>query len=345
MGKSASTESLSRVVEAEQQEPVVKFSFFKSVAYKQRMLISALLFVIGVGLQVLTLNFIWGAPFLLGVFVLTRIAGFDSGIDYHHLYPDGRWESVPLDKLEQIVKMHERVKKWDRNKWEISNRTGFIMFILVTLACAAVLWVVYSSMQDSPAREVVYIIGADTALLILPQWFNGMRWVDTRSDLVLKVRHLLKTLEYVQRTHKIQGRVGAQLLLHETREGMVPEGAKLVVSFDDGPDYFYGVQTQVVINRVQGKPHPYCYSVVIARQGYGLQQVMGAKKVAGTSLIREFEHKGDVDVIIVRRHTTRTTGYQTGVRLSAQAMRTALKIAYAFLEHKAQKKRRRTQHL
>ena len=340
MDKTDAAKSAFAVLQAEQQDPVVKFTWFKQMPYRRRMLISALLLAVGIGVQIVTLSFLYGAPFLIAVFVLTRISGYDSNIDYHHLYPDGHWESVPLEQLEEIIKMHERVKKWDRNKWEISNIVGLLTFVAVTVACAVVLFVVYSSMQESAAREVVYIVGADIALLVLPQWFNGMRWVETKSDLVLKVRHLCRTLEYLQKHHEIRGKVGAQLLLHKTKEGEVPEGAKLVVTFDDGPEYFYGVQTQVVINRVQGKPHPYCYSVVIARQGYGLQQVMGGQRVEGTSLIKEFEHKGDVDVIIVRRYTTRTSGYKTGIRLSAQAMRTALKIAYAFLEAKARKRRR-----
>lgn len=317
------TEALT--LQPESKEPVITFRLFKSLPIKQRIVWAAAAIALGLVLQVASLSVSPGIPFIIIAILLTWIVGFDNKVDFHHMRVDSGWEQVDFNRLNDISQMDVDIKQWDASFWDLSNSKGLVGFLFVSVLILLAWW---------GLREISIplgnIIAADSALLLVSQWFNGMRRVDRRPDLVLKANHLMETAKHYQNKNALTGKLGAQLLLSESAGQRVPTDAKITVTYPDGPEYLYGVQSQVVINRVQGKPHPYCYSVIVAKAGHDLiKQTQGLDLPPNT--VRETQTKDGVEVVILRQRTSRTSGYHTTVETSALILGAALLNAEAYI--------------
>jgi hypothetical protein len=102
-----------------------------------------------------------------------------------------------------------------------------------------------------------------------------------------------------------------------------------MVRFKDAPKAFLGVQGQISINSVKGRPYPYFYVVVIARPEFGL-----FKKFPNAPIERcvvERKKTSEVDVMVIRQKTTKTSGYHTDERTQEYILTKALKIARMLL--------------
>ena len=102
----------------------------------------------------------------------------------------------------------------------------------------------------------------------------------------------------------------------ETNEGKrVPEDARLMLKFLNAPANFLGVQVQLSINNVQGTDYPYLYCVVLAKKEEKLF-AKKAKMIESTitsvdNVTSETQVSEDVDVLVIRQFTTKTSGYHT----------------------------------
>lgn len=114
----------------------------------------------------------------------------------------------------------------------------------------------------------------------------------------------------------------------------IPVDVRLTVSVPDAPPEFLGLQIQVVLNHVQGTPYPYLYAVVVAKENEGLLPVFGRIQPP-KGVIHERKTQEDVDVAIIRQHTTRTSGYHTKPAKSAKIIANAVEVAQAFLDSRA----------
>jgi len=142
-------------------------------------------------------------------------------------------------------------------------------------------------------------------------------------------------------------------------ERQLPRDARLQVRFDEAPEArplptgppgarsqpgsespaigqdrrsleeFLGLQIQLSINRV-GRAYPYLYCVLLARQGFGLRQRLGAVSRVGKEVV-EYSTEDDVEVVVYRQYTTRQKGYHTNYRARLRIVTGALKLAYQAL--------------
>lgn len=323
-----SNPGFARLLKEEKTEPALAFRVFKSMPYPTRMLIVSGLVVLGILLQFLFVRFWPGAPFLLAAFVLSWVKGFDNKLDSRTYKADSDWETVEYERLGEILALKKKINRWDSSLWDISNGKGIVFFIFVV-------FVGYILLQIFGAHKTAAypIILGDAGLLILTQWFNGMRYVDKQPDLILKTEHLVKTVEHLRRYEILNGEIGAMLLLAASDKGLTPQGVKITVRFPDAPEDFFGVQSQVVINRVQSKAHPYCYSVVVAKKGKKLFRAI-ERLDPPPGCIFETDTKGNADVVIIRQRTSRTSGYHTNVDTSAMTLASALQIAETWFKQR-----------
>jgi hypothetical protein len=176
---------------------------------------------------------------------------------------------------------------------------------------------------------LAWIVGVDSLLLVLPQWFSGMRGIQRRGDLVLKATHVSQVLEGLSDADLRGGELSARLHMVGPDEERVPDNFKLAVAYPDGPEGFHGVQAQAVINRVQGTGYPYFYACLVAQEGLGLLK-KGRPASLPDEVICETETKDGVDVVILRQQTTKTSGYHTKPDASLRILRTALDTASRF---------------
>ena len=310
----------------ESRDPVLEFGAVKGMDYRKRMRVVRILIAVGFALQIVFLNVWFGLPFILAALVLSWVRGYDNRVDHRHPDMSSRWETAETSGIDEILDLDHRMKKWDASLTDLSCGRGAAMFF-ATLIVLGVIVLLLASRWPSLA----WIVGVDSLLLVIPQWFSGMRGIQRRGDLVLKAAHVSQVLGRLHESDLAHGVLKAKLLMVGPDEERVPTNFKVAVAYPEGPDGFHGVQAQVVINRVQGTGYPYFYACLVAEQGLGLLK-KGRPKSLPKDVIQETQTKDGVDVVIIRQHTTKTSGYHTKPDASLRILRTALEAARRFAD-------------
>ncbi|MDJ0974030.1 MAG: hypothetical protein QNJ98_06185 [Planctomycetota bacterium] len=312
------------LAQRESEEHAIEFGAAKSMDYKHRLTIVMALVLIGFGLQVALLNAWVGVPFLLFALVLTWVRGFDAKLDHRRPRMNGAWEETDVGRIKDILDLDKKMRSWDSSLMDISSPGGAFMFLLALGGVAAV-W--FMLREDTP--NIATIVAVDGVLLIVPQWFNGMRFIQTRGDLVLKATHVAKVLDRVGTKDVGDADLKARMYMVGKDGERNPNNFKLTARWPDGPEGFYGLQAQVVVNRVQGTGYPYFYACLVAKEGLGLLE-RGVPKGLPPGVIVETETKDEVDVVIIRQKTSKTSGYHTKPPKSSMILRTALRAGERF---------------
>ena len=310
------------VAAAEAREPVLEFAVAKAWPYRRRMAWIAGLVLVGLLVQVSTMQVLLGMPCLLAAVVLSWVVGFDNRLDRRGLQAETGWQSAPWASLVEIVELDGRISRWDRSALDVTSCLGSFVWV-VTGAALALLTAVVAA---EAGGDAALIVGVDGVLLLVPQWFNGMRTVHRRPDLVLKARHLFEVVRPVRDRIEAFGALKSQLRIVDDRAGVAPADARMLVLPAGAPEKAPLLQGQVVLNRVQGTPYPYFYAVVVQSGRAGL--AARAKRLhAPSGVVIEVKHDGGNDVVVVRQATTRTPGYHTKPDASRRILETALGIA------------------
>ena len=109
----------------------------------------------------------------------------------------------------------------------------------------------------------------------------------------------------------------------------MPSDAKLIMQVPSLGESFYGVQTQVVLNNVQGADFPYLYCVLVAKADFGMRDKLASVQADADKLsnaqrkalaffawkppgiLAEWKRDGGMDILVIRQKTTKETGYHT----------------------------------
>jgi hypothetical protein len=117
---------------------------------------------------------------------------------------------------------------------------------------------------------------------------------------------------------------------------------------------------------VQGKDYPYLYCVLIAKKDLGLLDgyrnfikepssftdeisgvifklpilseigdIIGAKLAASSRFVYEMNSDNEVDVLVIRQHTTRNSGYFTNTAAAGQIVFSAINLAEKLIQDSA----------
>jgi len=299
----------------------VRFHFAKNLPYNVRMNLALILMMAGFGLQLAFMKPVMGIPFLVAGVALVLVRGYDSRVRLKGFNTDPSWKTVPLEKIQEIDLLRKRSRKWDRDAMDVSNPLGFfslIFFLGLALVISFILGILAGDLR------VTAILAVDTALLALPLWFSGMRFILKQPNLAVKVNIILKLHEEFE-TLKQQGeqfRPSLMLALGKKNE-TVPVDARFSVAFPNSPEGFYGLQAQINLNVVQGTSYPYFYCVLAAKPGFGLDAFKDRIKL-DESIMCEFQRNGRAEVLVIRQRTTKKTGYHTKDRKCAQILQVAL---------------------
>jgi hypothetical protein len=142
-----------------------------------------------------------------------------------------------------------------------------------------------------------------------------------KSDLI---KRLLRHKDIASRVQHHE--VEYFMLLKGTDEQKVPEDVKFRINIHNQLPDFLGLYGQIVINRVGDKKYPYFYVVLVAKKGYGLKTAFTSYHPP-SGIIKEFKVEDDVEVLVIRQKTTRTSGYHTKGRTIRQIFLEGLNMA------------------
>ena len=314
----------------ESDEPVLQFVFAKRMRYRTRMWSVAILVAVGMIAQVAFLSVWPGAPLLAVAVAMSWVVGFDNKLDRRGLKADGTWCRTPFERIPSIVRLDKDMQRWDASAVDVTSPIGCFAMLAVVAVIAALTTAASFALGFSAA----VIVAFDATVLVLIQWFSGMRTVHRKPDLVLKAQHLRDVVTAAREEIDAAGTLHGQLLLSEHDAGAAPDDARILIDVKDPPGKMLSIQGQVVLNRVQGKPYPYFYCVAIAESGSGLAAFAErfVDDDSGTTI--EVKSEDDVDVVVVRQTTSDTSGYHTSSDVSKRLLVTALDIATGFRDRR-----------
>ncbi|MHC4088207.1 MAG: hypothetical protein ACYSU5_23830, partial [Planctomycetota bacterium] len=203
----------------------------------------------------------------------------------------------------------------------ISNPLGIVSLILIG-GLALLASVLLGSLAND--TRVTIILATDIVIFMVPLWFSGMRFILKQPNLAIKVNIILG-LYKVFETIKLEGEeFRPALMLTKGDEGeSVPIDARFSIAFPNSPEAFYGLQAQINLNVVQGASYPYFYGVLAAKPGFGLSQYKEKVKLDG-KIICEYQEGSQAEVLVIRQHTTKKSGYHTKDRKCTQILMVAL---------------------
>ena len=247
--------------------------------------------------------------------LLLLVRGYDNRVDFGAFDPTAEWERVEIERLDDLIALHGRMRKWDLSLLDITNTAGAALFLVVagtTTALAIFSW------------GALRILVIDAMVLLLPHWFTGVRSILVRPKLMVRVeaiRDILRRSARVLADHKVN-----LLMLLNGSATKIPDDVKFKVDIKDRHANFLGLYGQVVLNEVQGRSYPYFYAVLVARRGFGLAQAKNDHRAPHDVTI-ELNEQDKVEVLVIRQTTTKTSGYHTEPLDAVKILHFAVEVA------------------
>jgi hypothetical protein len=310
---------------APEQRDSIRFYFAKELSYRVRRNLILACVPAGFLLQLGTLRLWPGLPFLLAAVLLGLAKGYDSRIRLKNFKHDETWTEVPIEKVREIETVRKKSVKWDRDLFDITNSAGFFMFLVLVLAGA-----LFCALMGAVARNatVASIVLADLVVLVVPFFFTGVRWALKLGNLNIKVKLLLQLYEYFKQYGiESESFIPMMLLAREKDKKTVPVDVKFRIGYKGlPPDRFFGLQSSVNINLVQGASYPYFYCVLVAKPDFGLKNY--EDKVKGSSCVMcEYQMQPEAEVLVIRHPTTKQSGYFTNDAACREILSAAMDAA------------------
>jgi len=303
------------------EQDEVRFHFAKGLPYRGRIFLSLLSLVVGLFIQIATLNVFPGIPFIAVGVGIVLVKGYDSRARLKKFSLDPSWTTVPIERVQEIEKLETRIKRWDKDALDVSNFLGGCM-MFVWLGLGMIVALLLGIFAES--FHIGLIIAVDTALIVIPLWFTGMRFVLRQSNLGIRARIIVEQEEIFGDIKQEGEEFNPALMLARDQDGKtVPKDARFSISFPSPPEGFYGLQAQININVVQGSSYPYFYCVLAAKTGFGLGAWERRIKETNKILV-EYQEDDQAEVIVIRRRTTKKSGYSTDPKTRRAILELAL---------------------
>ncbi len=289
------------------EQGIVVFKIWQSLRYRTRLFLSTFLIIIGLALQLYFKAFIPGIVlvFIGNLFILP--GGYDNRVKIGKYDPRSDWEKVGAHKLQEFLALDKKIRKWDVSAIDVSNTLGCFTFFILIGALGFLFW--QSQELHSKSLEIITVNGA---VLFIPFWMTGKRSIFTIPDVTRKIKLILKLLASAELQERLKNcKVEYFFLLRGDKKAQLPQDVKFRVSIENQHKDFLGLYGQTVMNRVQSTPYPYFYVVLVAKVGYGLNQVYKNYSPDPKKLVKEYKIQTEVEVLVIRQNTRISTGYHT----------------------------------
>lgn len=285
------------------------YLIFDRIGSGLRTFFSVLLVAVGFLVQLTTKNILAGLPFIIFCAVFNML----RGISIKKIVPNKlTWQEVTPAKIEGVITQCNKIKRF-----RSSNTGCIVIVVLLVFGLSFGAPVLFSLLSSSSFALVATIINAVILFAALGLSGRKSAWMPHALDIKAKiVQRMLASPVF-----KNEPGVTAvpYIEIGEGGAGTFPNDVRFLVKFKDAPDDLIGLQAQISINTVKGKPYPYFYVVIIAKHGFNL-----FKKFTGEEpdkLVIEQKRTGEVDVVVIRQRTTKTSGYHTDEHIQDHILR------------------------
>ncbi len=304
----------------------VVFWLLPALQYDTRLVTSFAAIAGGLAVQLAVARLVPGIVLVAIGNLLLLVKGYDNRVDTGAFQADVHWQRVGMEKLGELRELDRKMRRWDRSLLDVTNPLGALVFVVVVglLAVAVVFGVVLSVETGGVLGDRVRVLAVSAAVLLVPHWVTGVRSILRRPGLLVRIEAMETVLDRANRRLK-DHEVTLLMLLGGGKEQM-PEDVKFKVDIAGRDPDFLGLYGQVVINEVQGTSYPYFYVVLVARRGFGLRDAFD-RYVSGGRITKEFKVEKEVEVMVIRQHTTKRSGYHTKPAMASEIFYRGLDLA------------------
>ncbi|MBN1521659.1 MAG: hypothetical protein JW928_03925 [Candidatus Aureabacteria bacterium] len=309
----------------------IKFVFWKKLPYKTRMMFIGAFLVAGILTQ-LFLSFYVG----IILFIMASALGIVRG--YHHnprvRISVAEWHQVTPDEFNKVIVRQKQLARWDTDMFDITNFLGCFCFVFL----AGLFFFMALFIGKRFGDQGIIYWAVDAFILFVPQWLSGVKSYLKKDKLIIKIKLLQEIMKTLADPSDVQ--VLPMMSTSEAgKDKRVPIDARLMIRLLGAPKDFMGVQVQVSINTVQGHHYPYLYCVLIAKEKKGYFKSYRSLKTRSMKfLVFEETHSEDVDVLVIRQKTTRTSGYHTKTGAAVAIVLHSLAVARGLIKQNLEKK-------
>lgn len=307
-----------------EERGVVVFHLLPSLSYRARWALGLALVFAGLLVQIATGAYGYGAPLILAGSLLFCVKGYHNRVEVDYFDPSADWEPVEPDRLDELIELDRRMLRWNRSAMDITHSLGFLSLVAVVGPVALFIYL----RQARGFGAIPWSLEAlwfNAAILLLPHWITGTRRILRLPALMVKVELLKAVLDAVREEIEDQ-RVSVLMLLRGKHR--LPDDAKARIQPAAAPEGFLGLYVQVVTNDVNGTTYPYLYVVLVSRKGLGLARAADGQPVP-KGLVLEYPEQEDVDVVVLRQQTTKTSGYHTALDRAIEIVLAGLELSNA----------------
>lgn len=308
-----------------EEQDKIKFCFFTSLPYTNRMLFYFGCIAAGFILQIITLTAWPGALLLIFAALLNLLKGYKT-VEHRAYRADSDWTKTSMEKIHQINQIRTKIEKWDKAALDITNSTGCFVFGAIALGLIMI-FIALSSTGSS----VAHLFLIDAFILIIPLWFNGLRTKAHQNNLYIKTDMIIELERYFELIKKEGENLVPAMIFSWHKSGKnFPTDCRFNILFDNMPENFYGIQAQININ-VVNTSYPYFYCVITAKQGFGLGRYIH-KVSTSKNIVLEHSNDRAAEVIVIRQYTTKSSGYHTKINVCKSILEVALNISRLILD-------------
>lgn len=286
------------------------------VSPRLRGAVSALLIVSGFLVQLSTHNILAGMPFIIICILLNLIR---SVAIKKVVTEELQWQEVTPQKIEQVLEHCRKIKKFR------SQNIGCFIGAVVALVLFGGFLLPLLEEISLPFPIIATIVNA--LILFAGLILSGRKsaWMPNALDIKTEI------VKNIIESSLVKSDPGLQAIpfleIGRTGQGAFPNDVRVLIKFRDAPDEFIGLQGQISINTVKSRSYPYVYVVLLARPGFGLFDKFRSLKVSRDAVTVEQKKTKEVDVIVIRQTTTKTSGYHTDQRMQEYILTEGIKTA------------------
>ncbi|MBN1185232.1 MAG: hypothetical protein JXB49_23305 [Bacteroidales bacterium] len=314
-----------------EEQGIVVFHLWKSLAYKSRMILSLSLILAGFVLQYLVLDmYNSGSYIFLGICLVffgnlfMVVKGYNNNISLAAYTPDHEWAKVESDQLDKILEINRKSKQWDINGLDITNVLGVFVFIGIIIFL-----LVFNASGVLLTKTARHIFAFNLLALLGPHWFTGVRRITTMPKLVNKI-NIYKNLMAVSKNLVREDDVN-YLVYVEGSDKKMPKDVKMKIDFKDQPEEFLGLYAQISLNNVNNQDYPYFYVVLVAKATSGILKKQQHTLQLPDKVIKEYKVEKDVEILVIRQYTTKTSGYHTKSKAIEIIFNTGVDLAHSII--------------
>ena len=116
-----------------QEKGILVFHVWKSLNYNLRMLLSFFMIISGLILQLYMFYIFPGIILVAAGNLLLLVKGYNNLVTGAGYDANAKWEKIDKGKVDEILKMNEKIKKWDISGLDFTNIFGGFIFLFLII--------------------------------------------------------------------------------------------------------------------------------------------------------------------------------------------------------------------